>query len=155
MKDEYSSVFGNKYVPFMSPESPSAERLSPGRQCNLAELNPRMPRFADDVARVGEPVDSALTVAIGFGHTATDPVQRAGPYLIRGAADLVPTTALLDDYRGMIPCTVRNCHGVGPRIASSLGGGNGYPLAAFGTLTGAGNPYVYPRQLAADQRPTW
>jgi len=86
-------------------------------------------------------------VAIGFGHTATDPVQRAGPYLIRGAADLVPTTALLDDYRGMIPCTVRNCHDVGPRIASSLGGDNGYPLAAFGTLTGAGNPYVYPGNL--------
>jgi phospholipid/cholesterol/gamma-HCH transport system substrate-binding protein len=66
---------------------------------------------------------------------------------IRSAADLVPTTALLDDYRGMILCTLRNYHDVGPRIASSLGGDNGYSLAAFGTLTGAGNPYIYPDNL--------
>lgn len=97
-------------------------------------------------ARRGD-VDSALMAAIGFGYTAADPLERAGPYLIRGAADLVPTTALLDDYRGMILCTVRNYHDVGPRIASSLGGDNGYSLAAFGTLTGAGNPYIYPDNL--------
>lgn len=97
-------------------------------------------------ARRGD-VDAALMAAIGFGDTATDSLQRAGPYLIRGAADLVPTTALLDDYRGMILCTVRNFHDVGPRVASSLGGDNGYSLAAFGTLTGAGNPYIYPDNL--------
>ena len=144
----------------------------------LADLNPRMPRFRDDVARAGElldvyadaapslldglesavttarslnarrgDVDSALMAAIGFGDTAAEPLERAGPYLIRGAADLVPTTALLDEYRGMILCTVRNYHDVGPRIASSLGGDNGYSLAAFGTLTGAGNPYIYPDNL--------
>lgn len=228
-----STVFGNKYVSFTSPETPSAERISRGsvipaqsvttefntlfetvtsiadrvdpiklnqtltataqalgglgtrfgvslQDANavLADLNPRWPRFRDDVAHAGElldvyadaapnlldgldaavttarslnarrgDVDAALMAAIGFGDTATDPLRRAGPYLIRGAADLVPTTALLDDYRGMILCTVRNYHDVGPRIASSLGGDNGYSLAAFGTLTGAGNPYIYPDNL--------
>ena len=228
-----STVFGNKYVSFESPENPSAEHVSRGSvipaqsvttefdtlfetvtsiadkvdpiklnqtltataqalgglgtrfgvsledaNAILADLNPRMPRFRDDVARAGElldvyadaapslldgldsavttarslnarrgDVDSALMAAIGFGDTAADPLERAGPYLIRGAADLVPTTALLDEYRGMILCTVRNYHDVGPRIASSLGGDNGYSLAAFGTLTGAGNPYIYPDNL--------
>lgn len=228
-----STVFGNKYVSFMSPNSPSAEHVSRGSvipaqsvttefntlfetvtsiadkvdpiklnqtltataralgglgtrfgvsledaNAILADLNPRWPRFRDDVAHAGElldvyadaapnlldgldsavttarslnarrgDVDSALMAAIGFGDTAADSLERAGPYLIRGAADLVPTTALLDDYRGMILCTVRNYHDVGPRIASSLGGDNGYSLAAFGTLTGAGNPYIYPDNL--------
>lgn len=228
-----STVFGNKYVSFKSPDNPSAEHVSRGSvipaqsvttefntlfetvtsiadkvdpiklnqtltatalalgglgtrfgisledaNAILADLDPRWPRFRDDVARAGElldvyadaapnlldgldsavttarslnarrgDVDSALMAAIGFGDTAADPLERAGPYLIRGAADLVPTTALLDDYRGMILCTVRNYHDVGPRIASSLGGDNGYSLAAFGTLTGAGNPYIYPDNL--------
>lgn len=228
-----STVFGNKYVSFSSPEDPSAERVSrgsviPARSVTtefntlfetvtsiadkvdpiklnqtltataqalggvgtrfgvsledanaiLADLNPRWPRFRDDVALAGElldvyadaapnlldgldaavttarslnarrgDVDAALMAAIGFGDGATDPLQRASPYLIRGASNLVPTTALLDDYRGMILCTVRNYHDVGPRIASSLGGDNGYSLAAFGTLTGAGNPYIYPDNL--------
>ena len=228
-----STVFGNKYVSFKSPENPSAEHVSrgsviPARSVTtefntlfetvtsiadkvdpiklnktltataqalgglgirfgvsledanaiLADLNPRMPRFRDDVARAGElldvyadaapslldgldsavttarslnarrgDVDSALMAAIGFGDTAAEPLERAGPYLIRGASDLVPTTALLDEYRGMILCTVRNYHDVGPRIASSLGGDNGYSLAAFGTPMGAGNPYLYPDNL--------
>ena len=62
-------------------------------------------------------VDAALMAAVGFAETAADPLERAGPYLVRGAADLVPTTELLDDYRAMIFCTVRNYHDVGPRIA--------------------------------------
>jgi phospholipid/cholesterol/gamma-HCH transport system substrate-binding protein len=86
--------------------------------------------------------------AVGFGSTAADTFERAGPYLVRSAADLVPTTKLLDDYRGMILCTVRNYSEVGPLIAWSLGG-NGYSLAQYGTLLGlgAGNPFVYPDNL--------
>ena len=52
--------------------------------------------------------------AIGFGNTAADSFERGGPYLVRGAEDLLPTTKLLDDYRGMIFCTVRNYAEVGP-----------------------------------------
>jgi phospholipid/cholesterol/gamma-HCH transport system substrate-binding protein len=93
-------------------------------------------------------VDQVLMAAVGFGNTAADSFERAGPYLVRGAADLVPTTKLLDDYRGMILCTTRNFHDVQPLVAKTLGG-NGYSLAQYGTLLGlgAGNPYVYPDNL--------
>jgi len=92
-------------------------------------------------------IDAALMAAVGFGNVAADPLGRAGPYLVRGAADLVPTTRLLDEYRGMIFCSLRNYHDVGPKIATSLGGDNGYSLSAFGTPMGAGNPYLYPDNL--------
>jgi phospholipid/cholesterol/gamma-HCH transport system substrate-binding protein len=92
-------------------------------------------------------VDAALMAAVGFADNAADPLERGGPFLVRSAADLVPTTRLLDDYRAMIFCTLRNYHDVGPRIAASLGGDNGYSLAAYGAITGAGNPYVYPDNL--------
>jgi phospholipid/cholesterol/gamma-HCH transport system substrate-binding protein len=92
-------------------------------------------------------VDAALMASIGFANTAADPLERGGPHLVRTAADLMPTTKLLDDYRGMIFCTLRNWHDVGPRIARSLGGDNGYSLSTYGTITGAGNPYIYPDNL--------
>jgi len=92
-------------------------------------------------------VDAALMASIGFAETAADPLERAAPYLVRGAADLVPTTQLLDDYRAEILCTLRNYHDVGPRIARSLGGDNGFSLVAYGTVMGAGNPYIYPDNL--------
>jgi phospholipid/cholesterol/gamma-HCH transport system substrate-binding protein len=84
--------------------------------------------------------------AVGFAGTATESIQRAGPYLIRGAADLIPTTELLDEYRGMIFCTIRNYHDVAPDFARVLGN-NGYSLASAGTILGAGNPFVYPDNL--------
>ena len=87
----------------------------------------------------------SLMASIGFANTAADPLERAGPYLVRSAADFVPTTKLLDDYRGMILCTLRNYHDVGPRIAQSLGGDNGFSLVTYGTVMGAGNdPPVSP-----------
>jgi phospholipid/cholesterol/gamma-HCH transport system substrate-binding protein len=92
-------------------------------------------------------VDAALMAAIGFSDAATDPLERAGPYFVGVASDLLPTAKLLDDYRGMIFCTLRNFHDVGPQIQRALGGNNGYSLAANGALTGAGNPYVYPDNL--------
>jgi phospholipid/cholesterol/gamma-HCH transport system substrate-binding protein len=144
----------------------------------LGELNPRMPRFRQDVAATADladvyadaspdlaagldasvttartftaqthDVDAALLASIGFADTAADPVERSGPYLIRSAADFVPTTKLLDDYRGMIFCSLRNWSDVGPKIARSLGGDNGYSLSTYGTITGAGNPYIYPDNL--------
>ena len=92
-------------------------------------------------------VDAALMASVGFGETAAEPLERATPYLVRGASDLVPTTKLLDDYRGMIFCTLRNYHDVGPRIAQSLGGDNGFSLVTYGTVMGAGNPFIYPDNL--------
>jgi phospholipid/cholesterol/gamma-HCH transport system substrate-binding protein len=92
-------------------------------------------------------LDAALMASVGFANTAADPLERAGPYLVRGAADLVPTTKLLDDYRAMIFCTVRNYHDVAPRIATALGGDNGFSLRTYGTVIGAGNPFIYPDNL--------
>ena len=92
-------------------------------------------------------IDSALMAAIGFANTAAESFDRGGPYLVRGAADFVPTTKLLDDYRGMIFCTLRNFHDIEPRVHDAFGG-NGYSLAtSSGTIAGAGNPYIYPDNL--------
>jgi phospholipid/cholesterol/gamma-HCH transport system substrate-binding protein len=91
-------------------------------------------------------IDAALMAALGFANDAAESFERSGPYLIRGAADLLPTSKLLDDYRGMIFCTIRNYHDVGPEIARVLGN-NGYSLASAGTVMGAGNPFIYPDNL--------
>jgi phospholipid/cholesterol/gamma-HCH transport system substrate-binding protein len=92
-------------------------------------------------------IDAALMAALGFADAAADSFERGGPYLIRGAADFVPTTKLLDDYRGMIFCTLRNFHDIEPRVHDAFGS-NGYSLAtSSGTIAGAGNPYIYPDNL--------
>jgi phospholipid/cholesterol/gamma-HCH transport system substrate-binding protein len=92
-------------------------------------------------------IDSALMAAVGFANTGADSFERGGPYLVRGAADFVPTTKLLDDYRGMIFCTLRNFHDIEPRVHDAFGS-NGYSLAtSSGTIAGAGNPYIYPDNL--------
>jgi len=92
-------------------------------------------------------IDEALMAAVGFANDGADSFERGGPYLVRGAADLVPTTKLLDDYRGMIFCTFRKISDVQKRSAAIVGG-NGYSLAsASGTLGGGGNPYIYPDNL--------
>lgn len=92
-------------------------------------------------------IDAALIATLGFADDAAATFERAGPYLVRGAADLIPTSKLLDDYRGMILCTIRNYAEVGPAIARSLGGDNGYSLRSAGTVFGAGNPFIYPDNL--------
>jgi len=91
-------------------------------------------------------IDAALMAAVGFGNTGGDVLERSAPYLIRGAADMVPTTQLLDEYSPALFCTIRNYHDVEPKIASSLGG-NGYSLRTHSEILGAGNPYVYPDNL--------
>ena len=91
-------------------------------------------------------IDQALMAAVGFGNTGGDIFERGGPYLVRGTADLVPTSQLLDTYSPALACTIRNFHDVEPKVAASLGG-NGYSLRTLSELMGAGNPYVYPDNL--------
>ncbi len=119
-------------------------------------------------------LDQALLSAAGFGNTGADIFQRGGPYLARGAGDLVPTAQLLDTYSPELFCTVRNYHDVEPTARTFLGG-NGYslntetealsglgallnPLSAVtllatlvgglaGVVGGAPNPYTYPENL--------
>ncbi|MGV0768476.1 MCE family protein [Mycobacterium syngnathidarum] len=91
-------------------------------------------------------LDQALVAAVGFGNTGGDIFERGGPYLVRGAQDLLPTSALLDKYSPALYCTIRNYHDAGPKLAGALGG-NGYSLQTHSLVIGVGNPYVYPDNL--------
>ncbi|BBX64552.1 cell invasion protein [Mycobacterium saskatchewanense] len=131
---------------------------------------------ARTINRQQKDLDQALLSAAGFGNTGADIFERGGPYLARGAKDLVPSAQLLDTYSPAIFCTIRNYHDIEPKAASFLGG-NGYSLntetealsglglianplslAAVSLLTmglggvaglvgGAPNPYTYPENL--------
>jgi phospholipid/cholesterol/gamma-HCH transport system substrate-binding protein len=91
-------------------------------------------------------LDQALVAAVGFGNTGGDIFERGGPYLVRGAQDLLPTSALLDKYSPALYCTIRNYHDAGPKLAGALGG-NGYSLQTNSLVIGVGNPYVFPDNL--------
>ncbi|WP_459544942.1 MCE family protein [Mycobacterium tuberculosis] len=143
----------------------------------LAQLNPRLPQLGYDVRRLADlgevyvdaspdlwsflqnalttartltsqqrDLDAALLAATGAGNTGEDVFARGGPYLARAAADLVPTATLLDTYSPELFCMIRNFHDAAPKVADAVGG-NGYSLAAAGTILGAPNPYVYPDNL--------
>jgi phospholipid/cholesterol/gamma-HCH transport system substrate-binding protein len=144
----------------------------------LADVNPRMPQFRDDVQRLAElgdvyadaspglwnalknaaitahtfndqevNLDAALLAAIGIANTGADVFERGGPYLSRGAEDLVPTSQLLNYYSPEFLCMFRNYAEVAPKVYEIFGGNNGYSLHSAGTPMGAGNPYVYPDNL--------
>jgi phospholipid/cholesterol/gamma-HCH transport system substrate-binding protein len=92
-------------------------------------------------------IDAALMGALGFADTAADSLNRGGPYFVRGAADLVPTSVLFDYYSPQLFCTLRNYAEIEEKVAKTLGG-NGYSLStSSGTFAGAGNPYIYPDNL--------
>jgi phospholipid/cholesterol/gamma-HCH transport system substrate-binding protein len=120
-------------------------------------------------------LDRALLAAAGFGATGAEIFNRGGPYLARGAKDLVPTAQLLDTYSPELVCTLRNLHDGEPKVAA-FAGGNGYSLrseteifsglglalslpglgitaatmglsALTGLIGGAPNPYIYPENL--------
>lgn len=118
-------------------------------------------------------LDRALLAAAGFGATGAEIFNKGGPYLARGAKDLVPSAQLLDTYSPELFCTVRNLHDAEPKVAaftspyslrseteifSGLGLALGLPglgltlatgglLALGGLVGGAPNPYVYPENL--------
>ncbi|WP_197383291.1 MCE family protein [Mycolicibacterium mengxianglii] len=91
-------------------------------------------------------LDAALLGAVGFGNTGGDVFERGGPYLVRGAHDLVPTAQVLDRNSPALFCTIRNYATAAPKVATALGG-NGYSLNTNTTFLGAENPYVYPDNL--------
>jgi phospholipid/cholesterol/gamma-HCH transport system substrate-binding protein len=92
-------------------------------------------------------LDQALMSAVGFGNTGGDIFERSGPYLVRGVQDLLPTSALLDEYSPELFCMIRNFHDVEPKAQAAFGGGNGYSLNTRTEIIGAPNPYVYPDNL--------
>ncbi|MGD1208945.1 MCE family protein [Mycobacterium seoulense] len=131
---------------------------------------------ARTVHRQESDLDAALLAAAGLGNTGADIFVRGGPYLQRGAADLVPTAQLLDTYSPEFFCTIRNYYDEEPAAYATTGGGNGYALRTMTELTsglggiltlpglagtaatmgllglaglvgGAPNPFVYPDNL--------
>jgi len=91
-------------------------------------------------------LDAALLASIGFAGTAADSVQRGAPYLIRAAADLIPTSTLFNTYSPEFYCVLRNVAELVPAAKAAFGG-NGYSLATNTLLLAAPNPYLYPENL--------
>jgi phospholipid/cholesterol/gamma-HCH transport system substrate-binding protein len=148
---------GNRILADLNPQMPQIardNRLVADLADVYADASPDLWKGLDNAVRSAQTfnehradIDQVLMAAVGFANDAADSFERGGPYLVRGAADLVPTTQLLDDYRGMIFCTIRKVSDVQKRAAAALGG-NGYSLASSsGTLAGGGNPYIYPDNL--------
>ena len=92
-------------------------------------------------------LDQALMAAVGLGNTGGDIFERSGPYLVRSTEDLVTTSRTLDYHSPALYCSIRNYHDVEPKFSRALGGKNGYSGIGFGTIVGAGNPYIYPDNL--------
>jgi phospholipid/cholesterol/gamma-HCH transport system substrate-binding protein len=147
-----------------------------------ADAAPDLVNFLNNAATTAHTIhaqekdlDRALLAAAGFGATGADIFNRGGPYLARGAKDLVPTAQLLDTYSPELVCTLRNLHDGEPKVAA-FAGGNGYSLrseteifsglglalslpglgitaatmglsALTGLIGGAPNPYIYPENL--------
>lgn len=91
-------------------------------------------------------LDAALLASIGFADIPTATVARGAPHFIRVAADLVPSSRLLDTYSPELFCLIRNTGQVVPAALAAFGG-NGYSLATRTSLVGAPNPYIYPDNL--------
>jgi phospholipid/cholesterol/gamma-HCH transport system substrate-binding protein len=148
---------GNAILADLNPQMPQIRKLNTGL-ADLADVYAdNAPNLFDGLEHAVTTartlneeqgnIDQALMASVGFGNTGGDVFERAKPFLVRGAADLVPTSALLDQYSPMLFCTIRNYHDAEPKIASSLGG-NGYSLRTHSeAFLGVANPYVYPDNL--------
>jgi phospholipid/cholesterol/gamma-HCH transport system substrate-binding protein len=79
-------------------------------------------------------LDQALLAATGFGNTGADIFNRGGPYLARGAADLVPSAKVLNTYSPELFCAVRNISEAEPKVAAFTGGVGGYELRTNAAL---------------------
>jgi phospholipid/cholesterol/gamma-HCH transport system substrate-binding protein len=147
---------GNEILAQLNPRMPQI-RYDVRRLADLADVytgaSPDLWDFlrnavtiASTLTRQQGDLDAALLAAVGVGRTGEEVFAKGGPYLARGAADLVPTAELLDTYSPEMFCTIRNFHDAAPEVAKAAGG-NGYSLSAAGSLIGAPNPYVYPDNL--------
>jgi phospholipid/cholesterol/gamma-HCH transport system substrate-binding protein len=91
-------------------------------------------------------LDQALMASAGFGATGADILERGGPYLVRGAQDLLATSAVLDKYSPEFDCLVRDLAKAAPVLNNSVGS-NGYSMVGVTELVGGANPYIYPDNL--------
>ncbi|OBI32433.1 MCE-family protein MCE1A [Mycobacterium sp. E1386] len=179
-----SVVNANAILDDVNPQMPQARRDIQGLAAlgdTYANAAPDLIDFLNNAVITSRTInaqqkdlDQALLSAAGFGNTGADIFNRGGPYLARGAQDLVPTAQLLDTYSPELFCTLRNYHDIEPKASSFLGG-NGYSLNAHtealsglgllanpvsavvtlaslvgglaGLVGGAPNPYTYPENL--------
>jgi phospholipid/cholesterol/gamma-HCH transport system substrate-binding protein len=91
-------------------------------------------------------IDDALLASIGFSNTGADILSRAGPNIVRGQEDQIPSSQLFDEYSPEFFCSIRNYYDLAP-VAAAAAGGDGYALRTHAGFVGAGNPYVYPDNL--------
>jgi phospholipid/cholesterol/gamma-HCH transport system substrate-binding protein len=151
-----SIVHGNEILSDVNPQMPQirydTQKLA-GLADTYANASPDLWEFLRNAVTTTRTlheeesnIDATLMASVGFGNTGADVFERGGPYLVRGAQDLIPTSQLLNEYSPELFCTIRNFHDVAPRIADSLGG-NGYSLRTHSEVLGAANPYVYPDNL--------
>ena len=130
-------MHGNEILADLNPQMPQI-RYDTQRLADLADIyanaSPDLFGFLNNAVTTARTLneqqsnlDAALMASVGFGNTGGDVFERGGPYLVRGAQDLIPTSQLLDTYSPELLCTIRNFHDVAPKVAASLGG-NGYSL---------------------------
>ncbi|WP_103036222.1 MCE family protein [Mycobacterium avium] len=181
-----SVVNANALLDDVNPRMPQARKDIQGLAAlgdTYADASPDLFDFLNNAVITSRTInaqqkdlDRALLSAAGFGNTGAELFNKGGPYLARGAQDLVPTAQLLDTYSPELFCTVRNYHDIEPKASSFLGG-NGYSLVAHtqalsglglvanplslvavaaltlglggiaGLVGGAPNPYTYPENL--------
>ncbi|KDO92750.1 MCE family protein [Mycobacterium avium] len=181
-----SVVNANALLDDVNPRMPQARKDIQGLAAlgdTYADASPDLFDFLNNAVITSRTInaqqkdlDRALLSAAGFGNTGAELFNKGGPYLARGAHDLIPTAQLLDTYSPELFCTVRNYHDIEPKASSFLGG-NGYSLVAHtqalsglglvanplslvavaaltlglggiaGLVGGAPNPYTYPENL--------
>ncbi|ABK68166.1 MCE-family protein MCE1A [Mycobacterium avium subsp. hominissuis 101] len=180
-----SVVNANALLDDVNPRMPQARKDIQGLAAlgdTYADASPDLFDFLNNAVITSRTInaqqkdlDQALLSAAGFGNTGADLFTKGGPYLARGAHDLVPTAQLLDTYSPELYCTLHNYHDIVPITGASEGGFNGYslnmntevtsglglllnPVATIpvlaslvggiaGLVGGAPNPYIYPENL--------
>ncbi|MCA2284162.1 MCE family protein [Mycobacterium avium] len=180
-----SVVNANALLDDVNPRMPQARKDIQGLAAlgdTYADASPDLFDFLNNAVITSRTInaqqkdlDQALLSAAGFGNTGAELFNKGGPYLARGAQDLVPSAQLLDTYSPEIYCTLHNYHDIVPITGASEGGFNGYslnmntevtsglglllnPVATIpvlaslvggiaGVVGGAPNPYIYPENL--------
>ncbi|MCA2258265.1 MCE family protein [Mycobacterium avium] len=180
-----SVVNANALLDDVNPRMPQARKDIQGLAAlgdTYADASPDLFDFLNNAVITSRTInaqqkdlDQALLSAAGFGNTGAELFNKGGPYLARGAQDLVPSAQLLDTYSPEIYCLMRNEHDALPATGAAEGGFNGYslnmntevtsglglllnPVATIpvlaslvggiaGVVGGAPNPYIYPENL--------
>ena len=149
-----SIVDGNQVLADLNPRMPQI-RYDTKRLADLldiyADASPDLWDFLKNALTTAHTLndnqanlDAALMASIGFGNNGGEIFEKGGPYLVRGAADLIPTSRLLDEYSPEIVCLTRLLDRAGPRIAAA---DSGYSIRLYVELMGGANPWVYPDNL--------